>query len=388
MERIAFEEREDWRTDAEACGFNFHTMYGARYWDERHAYCFSLEQIETDIEDPTAELMSLCYEAAGRIVNEPALMDKLAIPADFHASVKASWDRSDYDLYGRFDFAYDGKSPAKMLEFNADTPTSLFESAVFQWRWLEAMKASRKLAPGADQFNSLHEKLVAALPKIAGQPQRMHFAAISDSVEDWGTVEYLVDCAVQAGLEAVLIDIAHIGVDAHGWFTDGADRRIETLFKLYPLEDMVREDFGAQLKKTPTRLVEPLWKLVLSNKGLLPILWEMYEGHPNLLPAFFDDDPAAASLGDAYVRKPLLSREGANVTIVDPAMSDGGLSVEGEYGAEGYVRQALHLVPQFGEDWTVIGSWVVAGQPAGIGIREDATPVTRNTSRFVPHFIL
>lgn len=387
MERIAFDERADWQEDAERCGFMFHSMNGERYWDERHAYRFSLNEIEANLEDPTQELLSLCYQAAERILGDDALMERMAIPSAFHEAARASWSRKDYDLYGRFDFAYDGQSPAKLLEFNADTPTSLFESAVFQWRWLEAMKESGQLPDTADQFNSIHEKLVEALPFIAGPAKRMHFAAVLDSIEDKGTVEYLTDCAVQAGVDVTLIDIAEIGVDEQGWFTNSNDYRIETLFKLYPLEDMVREEFGGYLIDTPTRIVEPLWKLVLSNKGLMPVLWEMFPGHPNLLPAYFEESPASVSLGDSYVRKPLLSREGANVTIIDPSMPEGRFDVEGTYGEEGYIRQALHMLPQFGDDWTVIGSWIIAGRAAGIGIREDRSPVTRNTSRFLPHFI-
>lgn len=388
LERIAFEERSDWRNDAERCGFTFHTMNDEPYWDESHAYQFSLAEVEERIEDPTQELLTLCYQAVERILDDSALMERMAIPDAFHRAARDSWRRKDYDLYGRFDFAYDGKSSAKLLEFNADTPTSLFESAVFQWRWLEAMKTAGKLPEEADQFNSIHEKLVEALPFIAGPGRRMHFAAVLDSVEDRGTVEYLVDCAIQAGIDASLIDMADIGVDEEGWFTDTNDFRIETLFKLYPLEDMIREEFGEHLLSSPTRIIEPLWKLVLSNKGLLPVLWEMFPGHPNLLPAYFEESPASTSLGDCYVRKPLLSREGANVAIIDPAMPGGRFEVEGAYGEEGFIRQQLHMLPQFGNDWTVVGSWIIAGRAAGIGIREDATPITRNTSRFLPHFIL
>jgi glutathionylspermidine synthase len=36
-------------------------------------------------------------------------------------------------LYGRFDLAYRGDGPPKLLEYNADTPTALFEAAVVQW---------------------------------------------------------------------------------------------------------------------------------------------------------------------------------------------------------------------------------------------------------------
>jgi len=381
-------ERADWREDAKACGFEFHTIDGERYWDERHAYQFTLAQIEQDLEDPSNELMRLCYETVEHIITDNALMQRMGIPRDFFAAIRSSWERQDRDLYGRFDFSYNGEEPAKLLEFNADTPTSLFEAAVFQWRWLEDMKKRGTLSDHADQFNLLHERLVFALEQLAGESGVIHFASVSDSVEDFGTVSYLADCAAQAGLYPVMIDIAHIGIDAEHWFTDSYNERIETLFKLYPLEDMVREDFGQYLKTSPTRIIEPLWKLLLSNKGLLPVLWQLYEGHPNLLAAYFEDDPNKRHLGDHYVKKPLFSREGANVTIMDRGQRGGRLEVGGSYGEEGTIRQQLCYLPQFGQDWTVIGSWIVAGEAVGIGIREDATPITRNTSRFLPHFIL
>ena len=388
MERIDLNERADWREDAAASGFEFHTIDGERYWDERHAYQFSLAEIEEGIEDPTAELMGMCYEAVDYILADDQLMHRMAIPEEFFSAVRQSWERKDRDLYGRFDFSFNGSEPAKLLEFNADTPTSLFETAVFQWRWLEDLKARGDLPQEADQFNLLHEKLIEALGLIGSPNGVMHFASVTDSPEDFGTVSYLADCASQAGLVPVMIDIAHIGVDADHWFTDTYDERINTLFKLYPLEDMVREDFGKYLLDTPTRIIEPLWKLVLSNKGLMPVLWQMFPDHPNLLASYFEDDPKKSDLGSYYVRKPLLSREGANVTIFDGQKVSADLKVDGPYGSEGYIRQAIQYLPQFGNDWTVIGSWVVAGQPAGIGIREDETPITRNTSRFVPHFIL
>jgi len=389
MQRCIMQERDDWREDAAACGFAFHTIDGERYWDERHAYRFTLAQIEQDLEDPSNELMGLCYNAVERIISDNDLMRRLAIPANFFDAIRHSWENQERDLYGRFDFCYQGEGSAKLLEFNADTPTSLFEAAVFQWRWLEAMKAQEALPPEADQFNMLHEKLIAAFGVLGGESGVMHFASVSDSEEDFGTVSYLADCAKQAGLFPVMIDMAHIGIDPQDWFTDSYNERIETLFKLYPLEDMVREEFGRYLITTPTRIIEPLWKLVLSNKGLLPVLWQMYEGHPNLLAAYFDDDDKARRhLGKTYVKKPLLSREGANVSLIDERLEGGSLTIEGPYGDEGMIVQELCYLPRFDNDWTVIGSWIVAGEAVGIGIREDDTPITRNSSRFLPHFIL
>jgi len=386
MKRIATGERPGWIQKVEALDFTIHHMYGELYWDERNAYQFTLAQIEDDLEDPTNEILQLCYTAVDRICADPALMTRMAIPAEFHEAILRSWKWSDRDIYGRFDLRYDGKGPARLFEFNADTPTSLFESAVVQWEWLQDMKRLGRLKADTDQFNSIHEQLIGAFQhfKNTSDSGVFHFGCITDNEEDYLTTKYLADVAFQAGFEVVLLDMEEIGIDPENWFTDLEDRRMENLFKLYPLEFMVHQDFGVHLISTPTKIHEPLWKMTLSNKGLLPVLWEMAPNHPNLLPAYFADDPQALRLENA-VRKPLLSREGANVTLT---LEGTTVAVDGEYGAEGYVVQEACLLPQFGDDYAVVGSWVVAGEACGICIREDKSPITQNLSRFVPHFIM
>jgi glutathionylspermidine synthase len=133
------------------------------------------------------------------------------------------------------------------------------------------------------------------------------------------------------------------------------------------------------LLRRPAAIIEPAWKMLLSNKALLVMLWELYAGHPNLLPASFSE----ASLSGEYVKKPLLAREGANVTL---RTRSGERFEPGGYGAEGYVYQALAALPDFAGRYPVIGSWIVGDEPAGIGIREYDSPITRNSSRFVPHY--
>ena len=119
---------------------------------------------------------------------------------------------------------------------------------------------------------------------------------------------------------------------------------------------------------------------------MLPLLWEMFEGHPNLLPAYFSNDPRASKIENNFVKKPLFSREGGNVEITK---SDGSIIREdGPYGEEGTIIQALHPLPVFDNNHTVIGSWLVASNACGIGIREDDTAITKDTSRFLPHVIL
>ena len=369
--------RPDWPAKMEALGFGFHSIDGI-YWDERACYRFSGEEIDT-LEDATRELHGMCIEAAAQVI-ESGDYSRFAIPPAFIPYIEESWRADEDTLFGRFDISWDGNGPPKMLEYNADTPTSLIEASVAQWYWLQEVVLPGE--PLADQFNSLHEKLIERWREIgANLPGKtVHFTCIGESEEDVGNLDYLCDVATQGGIDARFIDITDIGWDAVAKrFADHENAPIQALFKLYPWEWMAREAFGANLAGSGMRVIEPAWKMLLSNKAILPVLWRLNEGHPNLLPAFHEPQKFATD----FVKKPLLSREGANVTITTRA---GEVSVPGEYGAEGFIYQGYHPLPVYDGSHTVIGSWIVGDEPAGIGIREDESAITRNTSRFLPHY--
>ncbi|NMG67990.1 glutathionylspermidine synthase family protein [Azoarcus indigens] len=375
MRRLDIAPRKDYRQRLEQIGFSFHSWDD--YWHENACYAFSAAQID-ELEAATEELHALCVDAA-RFVIERDRFDQLGIPAAFHQPIADAFARGEPSLYGRFDLAYDGHHPPKLLEYNADTPTSLLETAVAQWYWLEEYRAAsgREL----DQFNSVHEKLVARWRAIAGAGlAQVDFASVADNEEDWVCTHYLMDTAAQAGLGT-----SHIYMEDIGWdpllraFVDLAGRPLQTLFKLYPWEWLMREPFSEHIPGCSTRFVEPMWKALLSCKGLLPILWERNPGHPNLLEAHFTPGRLAS-----YARKPLFSREGANIELYENGElhhSDGG-----PYGAEGHIYQALHPLARFGPGYPVIGAWVVGDEAAGMCIREDDTPITTNLARFVPHY--
>jgi glutathionylspermidine synthase len=385
VKRIKVAERPGWDARAEALGFTWRHLDGARYWDERACYAFTLAEVENDLEEPARVLHQMCLALVDEVVRSEALMARLAIPEASRDDVADSWLRRDPTLYGRFDFAYDGTGPAKLFEYNADTPTSIYETGTFQWIWLEDMIAAGALPPDTDQFNSLHEKLEQRFRAIFPAGGFIHFAADPESVEDRQTVRYLEDIASQAGLEPKFVPIGEIGLDADGRFVDADNYIVQALFKLYPWEEMFREDYAVHVAGSRTRFLEPPWKAVLSNKGLLPLLWERHAGHPNLLPAYFEDDPRIAELGRSYVRKPLFSREGANIELVQAGRR--ARVLDQGYGAEGHIRQALHPVTAFERNYPVVGAWIVGDEPAGVGIREDRSRVTKNLSRFVPHVI-
>jgi len=389
MQRVVCQERSDWRDAAERTGFDFHTIDGVRYWDERAYYRFTLTEIEHDLEAPTGELEAMCRELVARAIADERMMKILRIPVPYWNWIASSFKRGDPSLYGRFDLRYDGQGPAKLLEYNADTPTAVFETGVFQWQWLEDSIARNALPKDADQYNSLHERLIEGWKQIGPGKEggrRLHLAGQLDIVEDLGTLNYLADCAQQAGLQTIVMTMDDIGLRSRGGFVGADNAPIELMFKLYPWEWMMRETFGSALPGASTQFVEPPWKAVLSNKGILPLLWAMFPGHPNLLPAYFDDDPKAAELGTSFARKPLYSREGANIELIVDGKSIDHDS--GPYGAEGYIRQAISPLPQFNGQYTVLGSWFAAGAPCGLSVREDASPITKNTSRFLPHAII
>ncbi|SNX71142.1 glutathionylspermidine synthase [Cereibacter ovatus] len=406
MRRIAYPERPDWRAKAAELGFTFADMHGEPYWDESSAYAFTLRQIEDDIEDPATELHAMCREAVARIVDSEDLMDRLAIPEAHRDLVAESWRRGDPEIYGRMDLAYDGTGPAKLLEYNADTPTSLYESASFQWGWLEDQLALGVLPAGTDQFNGIHEALVDRFRALFAPGTDLHFTAIAGNPEDYATVETMGWAAREADLGAHYTDLEKIALSTEGQFLDAEDRVIGILFKLYPWEDLLRDDYARHLGGAGCLMLEPAWKAVVSNKGLLPVLWQMFEGHPNLLPAFFETDVAdalsgrggpAAAVADAFGRvadqlaaghvvKPLFSREGASVSIIEAGRLTESSPAD-IYGAHPKIVQGYRPLPVFDGFRPVIGAWIVGETCAGMGLREDRLRITQDLSRFKPHIV-
>jgi len=372
MQRHRCNPRPDWRQRVEEVGLTYHSHADGPYWDESACYELTAREVD-ELEAAARALHYLCIEAAEAVI-ERNWFERLGILAAAVPAIRQSWERDDFSLYGRFDLSYDGVAPPKLLEYNADTPTALIEAAVAQWFWL------RDTHPDADQFNSIHERLIEAWRRWAGNAT-IHFSSIKGHPEDEQTVLYLRDTCTQAGVASKAVFVEDFGWDdAQAGFVDLDNQRITHCFKLYPWEWLWHEEFGQYLTREPVQFIEPTWKMLLSNKGLLPVLWELFPDHPNLLPAFEE----AAPLAGNFVRKPKLSREGSNIALVE-----GGIAVEetaGDYGEEGFIFQAPASLPAFEGNHPIFGVWIVDHEPAGLGIREDTRRITGDLSRFVPHY--
>jgi glutathionylspermidine synthase len=374
MQRRVTRPRPNWEQIVENQGLIYHHTNGGVYWNESAYYAFSSRDVD-EIEAATNEIQRLSLEAGQRIIDDRRFSD-FGIPDRAADAIVRAWNDEPPAIYGRLDLAYDGVHPPKLLEYNADTPTALVEAAVVQWYWLQDCQK------GADQFNSIHERLVAKwreLKDYTASP--LYFAAAEDvQAEDLMTTTYLRETAQEAGLDTAALLMKDIGWDEDArLFVDLENNPIRSIFKLYPWEWLLHEAFADHLLDTllTTQWIEPIWKMLWSNKALLAVLWELYPNHPNLLPAYLDGPRDLTR----YVRKPKLAREGANITLV----GDTTIETGGDYGAEGFVYQALAPVPVFDGNFAVIGSWLVDGQASGMGIRESDGPVTTNLSRFVPH---
>ncbi len=375
MKRINIQPRNNWQKEVEKLGFGFHTT-NVPYWNESAYYSFDLDEI-LFIERATTELWDLCLGAVQHVIDNN-LYNQFSIPENFIPLIEKSWAEDHPAIYGRFDFCYKN-GQLKLLEFNADTPTSLYEAGIVQWFWLQDFDKSK------DQFNSVHEKMIAYWKYLKNylHQGKLHFTCLKETLEDLTNTEYIRDCAMQAGLDTKLVYIDDIGWDNDAKiFVDMEDEPIKNVFKLYPWEWMTKEAFGNNIlvDNNRTLWIEPAWKMILSNKAILPILWELYPVCSYLLPAYFEQN----GLQD-FVKKPILSREGANIEIVEAGISS--LKTEGEYGKEGYVYQELFSLPNYDNNYPVIGSWVIGQEPAGMGIRESNSLITDNKSCFVPHLI-
>lgn len=383
MKRVHLTARENWAKKVEDIGFDYHSLgktpddQDGVYWDETIAYELTSEEVDI-LESATESLHELCLQAVDYVVQHEEEMDKFCIPVAYRDYIKKSWLRRDPYIIGRFDLMFDSTTKSiKMLEYNADTPTLLIETSLVQWFWLQ------EKFPKLDQFNSVHEKLLDAMTVIKTRipgAEPVYFSAFTTALEEYRHSQYYMDVAGQAGIEARFIDIPDIGWSPQGYFTDLDEKRIRFLHKLYPWEWMATDAFGEKMTLDTVGVLEPVWKMLLSNKALLPLLWKLFPNHPNLLPCYWSPE----KLNGNYVAKPILAREGANISIHRSEREV--VSTPGSYADTPLVYQAFYQTPKFDGNNVVIGSWVVGGLSAGIILRENESSIVVNTSKVLPHY--
>lgn len=368
----------NWKNRLESIGYGYHSDGNIPYWIDNYHYVISNQEADR-LYEATQAVWQLCLQAVDHIITHKKY-EHFHIPKFMIHHIEKTWEEESPSIYGRFDFAYDEKNASiKLLEFNADTPTSLFECGIVQWHWKNHYYGNE-----VDQYNSIHEQLIASWAAIKPylKGESLYFSCAKETLEDLTNVEYLRDTAIQAGINTQLIYIDDIGWDGRQ-FVDLEGIPITSIFKLYPWEWMVHEEFATNIINdiNNAQWIEPSWKMLLSNKAILPFLWELFPNHPNLLECYFDEPKSMMH----YVKKPLLSREGANIEMY--YNEELIHNTEGEYGEEGYIYQELATLHKEETGFSIIGSWIIGEEPCGITFRESDMPITTDKSRFIPHII-
>lgn len=376
----------------ESIGFGWHTdLDGSRYISNE---LVSITQDEAEaFYEATNELYDMYVAAAEYVINND-LFHELGIPFNLVDTIKSSWENDvHWHLYGRFDLAggIDGK-PIKLIEFNADTPTSLFETAIIQWAMLKFNNLDE-----AAQFNDVYEALVENFKRLITLEEdtsrfdeyyegwKILFSSIAGSVEDENTTRLLESAARDAGFECDFAFVDEVSFDdENGIFWNG--QNWEYWFKLIPWEMIAIDESDLALiikniiKNQKAIILNPAYTLLFQSKGIMKILWDLYPNHPLLLESSFEP-----LNGKKQVKKPFLAREGANVSIIN---SDGSIEIQndGEYANGKFLYQEFADFAKDENGNSYQAGMFFAFEGCALGFRKGKD-IIDNYSKFVGHII-
>lgn len=351
------------------------------------------EQEALSFENAANELYEM-FIHAGQYVIDNNLFHDIGIPFNLIKSIKSSWENEvHWHLYGRFDFAGGvGGLPIKLLEFNADTPTSLYETAIIQWAILKYNDLQENL-----QFNGVYEALVDNFKRIVtldGDTDRFDhayegwqflFTSIKGNTEEENTVRLLQHIASDAGFKTNFAYIEDVDFSKEdGIFYE--DQNYELWFKLIPWEMIAIEEpdlamlLEQIIENKKAIIFNPVYTLLFQSKGIMKILWDLYPNHPLLLKTSFEQPH-----GTKYVKKPIFGREGGNIEIVE---SDGNISKSNEGGYENFkmVYQQYAPLAKDSQGNSYQAGVFFAYEACGLGFRKGGE-IIDNYSKFVGHIV-
>jgi glutathionylspermidine synthase len=438
MRPIKIRRRPDWQQHIRENAYQADVLSDAQqeYWVEALPQPFAIQfdrNEETAIATATESLWAMCIEFLDWFFTEsdPGEIDRrlatLQIRPEYWQAIKNSWDRTepveDLSLCTRFDLAVNEAGEIKLLEINGETPL-LGAETIYQWNWyVDYMKNHQQgklpLPSDASQFNEFWEQIAGQWRRIVAaydlKQRGISFLVDENLEEDLEMAMQLIQILADEVDPEIYTQIVYLrglkddrdreiqrglGLDDDGYFVDHVNDRIPVLWKMYDWSDLQNDMANAgttqiladRLTTGEVKIVEPLWKQVLSNKGAMAMMWEQFGNSDYgkyLLPTYLDTDNSIEStklLVGMHVRKPLLGMEGVAISI-----ETGFGAVEAKesygYGAEGFIIQAyIELPVAFGYHY-VVGSWAIDGEAAGIIIRGDTAKITGRHCLIIPHIV-
>jgi glutathionylspermidine synthase len=435
MEPIKIIRRPHWQRHIQENAYQADVLSDPqqKYWVEALPQPFAIQfdcQEETAIGEATESLWAMCVEFLDWFFTDrdPGDVDRrlavLQIRPAYWQAIKQSWDRTepveDLALATRFDLAVTPAGQIKLLEINGETPL-LGAETVYQWNWYvdymhNHQRGKFPLPSDASQFNEYWNLTAGQWRRIAAaydlRRYGISFLVDENLEEDLEMAMQLIQILTDEVDPDIYTQIVYLrglkdergkeiqrglGIDDDGYFVDHVNDRIPILWKMYDWSDLQNDMAGTQalahrLETGEVKILEPLWKQVLSNKGAMAMMWEQFgnsDAGKYLLATYLDTDNSPAStklLVGMHVRKPMLGLEGVAISI-----ETGFGAVEQKesfgYGAEGFIIQEYIELPEaFGYYYT-IGSWAIDGEAAGVIIRGDTSKITGRHCLIIPHIV-
>ena len=376
----------------EELGFTWHTdSDSSRYISDG---LVNITQKEAEAYYKAVNELYDMYAEAAEYVIQNNLFFELGIPFNLIETIKKSWENDvHWHIYGRFDLAggLDNR-PIKLLEFNADTPTSLFESALLQWALLKenGLNDERQFNNIYDAIKENFKRLITLFDDTDGFDKlydgwKILFSSIHGNDEEEATTKLLQQIATDAGFNTGFEYLQNVKFDDEGIY-DRDDNRYEYWFKLYPWEDIAIDE--PELATTLSNIIQnqsaiilnPAYTLLFQSKGMLKILYDLFPDSPYLLKSSFE--PLE---GVKQVEKPVFGREGANIKIIDP---NGAIlnKQDGPYDNYKKVYQEYVELNMDEKEGRYQAGVFFAYEACGLSFRKGGE-ILDNMSKFVGHVI-
>ncbi|SFV74964.1 Similarity with glutathionylspermidine synthase, group 2 [hydrothermal vent metagenome] len=376
----------------EELGFSWHTdSDGTKYVSDSLVEISSQEA--QNYYEAVNEIYDMYVEAAQYVIDND-LFFELDIPFNLIETIKKSWENDvHWHIYGRFDLAggIDGK-PIKLIEFNADTPTALFETALLQWGILKYNEMDEDL-----QFNNVYEAITQNFKRLItlfDDPQtfeehyegwKILFSSISNNDEEEITTRLLQQMATDAGFNTAFEYLENVQFDENGIY-DADGNKYEYWFKLYPWEDIAIDEpelatlLTTIMQNQEAIILNPAYTLLFQSKGMLKILYDLFPDSPYLLKTSFEPLD-----GIKQVEKTVFGREGANTKIIN---SDGtsSTSTDGPYQNYKKIYQEYVDFPKDANGAKYQAGVFFAYEACGLSFRKGGE-IMDNMSKFVGHII-
>lgn len=384
-----------------------------RMYDEEYALATILPIAESrrrQIADATERLGAIIGKAV-RIARQGGeeLFRELGLPEATWRAVRIAVSEGQPTVVGRFDFAWTDEG-LKMLEFNADTPTSIVEAFHVNGRICAEYGMADPNEGMAAHIGEAFREAAEAYRLDGYRTDSIVFSALDWHEEDAGTTRYVMRQSGLAGARfAALADLRVYG-DRLCLLRDGEHEPIDLLYRLHALEKLAEDrdtdgyPTGAHvldmIAERKLAILNPPSALIAQTKALQALIWNLYEAgqfyaeeereaiRAYMLPTYLENRFEGRC---AYVTKPILGREGGGVTLYE---ADGTfLERDGEtlYWEQPMIYQQrveLPVVPVRHEGGTadarlLWGSFLIGGRASAIVARAGGR-ITGNLAYYVP----